>query len=159
MSQDLERRIERLEAESEIRRLKARYLNACDSKDVPAIRACFVAEAEIDFPPIGKFGLDGLIEIFTQMAADTPITDVHQGHNAEIEILDADHAAGIWNLGFFTYDPRARTFRMLASFYKDSYVRTPAGWRIAATQSIPRAIVDGTIGPEGLSANWIQSTV
>jgi len=152
---NLEARIARLEAESEIRRLKARYLNACDAKDVPAIRACFTPDAEIDFPPIGKFGLDGLIDIFTQMAATTPITDVHQGHNAEIDIIDANNATGLWNLGFFTYDPRAGTFRMLASFYRDKYVRTPGGWRISATQSIPRAIIDGKLSPEGLTASWV----
>ncbi len=71
---DLESRVARLEAESDIRRLKARYLNACDAKDVDAIRACFTDDAVIDFPPIGEFGLDGLIDVFTQMAAATPIT-------------------------------------------------------------------------------------
>ena len=41
-------RIARLEAESQIRRIKSRYLNACDSKDVAAIRACFIPEAVLD---------------------------------------------------------------------------------------------------------------
>ncbi|MFD2499277.1 nuclear transport factor 2 family protein [Rhizorhabdus histidinilytica] len=50
----LEERIARLEAESEIRKLKARYLNACDAKDVDAIRACFTPDAELDYQPVGK---------------------------------------------------------------------------------------------------------
>ena len=84
MTEALEKRLEALEAENAIRKLKYTYLNACDRKDVETIRACFTEDAELDYPPIGKFGLDGLIDIFTQMAATTPITDVHQAHNGEI---------------------------------------------------------------------------
>ena len=149
---DIESRLARIEAESDIRRLKARYLNACDAKDVETIRACFTPDAVINFPPLGEFDLDGLINIFTQMAATTPITDTHHGHNAEIEV-DGDTAAGRWNLGFATYDPRENTFRMLAGFYEDRYVRTPDGWRISYTKSTPRAVVDGTLG--SVNANWI----
>jgi len=54
---DLETRIAKLEAESDIRKLKARYLNACDAKNEEAIRACFTQDAEIEFPPLGSFDL------------------------------------------------------------------------------------------------------
>ena len=150
---DLEARITRLEAESDIRKLKARYLNACDAKDVEAIRACFTEDAVIEFPPIGSFGLEGLIDIFTQMAATTPITDVHHGHNGEITVSGGT-ATGKWNLGFATYDPREKTFRMLASFYDDEYRKTENGWLISFTRSTPRAIVDGTLAEDSLKADW-----
>jgi hypothetical protein len=149
---DLEARIARLEAESAIRKLKARYLNACDAKDVAQIESCFTADAELDYPPIGKFGVDGLIAAFTQIALQSPIVDVHQIHNGEIEVIDADHATARWNLGFSTYDPRAGSFRLLGSFYHDEYVRTADGWKIAKSRSEPRTIVDGTIGPDGVTA-------
>lgn len=154
---DLLARIERLEAESEIRALKARYLNACDAKDVEAMRACFTEDAQIDFPPLGSFDLDGVVGIFTQMAATTPIIDVHHGHNGEIEI-DGDTASARWNLGFATYDPRNNQFRMLASFYTDRYRKTEKGWRICYTRSEPRAIVDGELKSEGLTAEWAAQT-
>lgn len=153
---DLETRIARLEAESDIRRLKARYLNACDAKDLDAIRACFTADAVIDFPPLGEFDLDGLIGIFTQMAATTPITDVHQGHNAEIEV-DGDAASARWNLGYATFDPRDGRFRLLANFYHDRYRRTADGWRISYTRSEPRAIVDGVLAEDAIKANWVAA--
>lgn len=152
---DLETRIERLEAESDIRRLKARYLNACDRKDVEAMRACFTPDAVIDFPPLGEFDLDGLVNIFTQMAVNTPITDVHQGHNGEIEI-DGDTASAVWNLGFATYNPTDDSFRLLSSFYHDRYIKTETGWRINYTRSEPRAIVDGTLKQGGLTAQFIK---
>jgi len=148
---DLEKRIAKLEAESDIRKLKARYLNACDAKDVEAIRACFTEDAEIEFPPLGSFDLDGLMGIFNQMAATTPIVDVHHGHNGEIEV-DGNDASGRWNLGFATYDPREKSFRMLASFYEDRYRKTEDGWRISYTKSTPRTIVDGTLAGESVTA-------
>lgn len=154
-SMTLETRIEKLESESAIRNLKARYLNACDRKDVDAIRACFTPDAVIDFPPIGEFDLDGLVGIFTQMAVNTPITDVHQGHNGEINI-DGDTASAVWNLGFATYNPDDKSFRLLSSFYHDRYVKTPDGWRISYTKSEPRAIIDGALSDDGLTAKWIK---
>lgn len=153
---DIETRLARLEAESEIRKLKARYLNACDAKDVPRIRACFTDDATLDFPPVGKFGVDGLIEVFTQMAATTPITDVHQGHNAEIDIADDGRTAkATWNLSYFNYDPREKTIRLLANFYADEYRLTEEGWRISFSQSQPRVIVDGRIDEGSVSASWV----
>ncbi len=152
---NLEDRIAKLEAESDIRRLKARYLNACDRKDVEAMKSCFTPDAVIDFPPLGEFDLDGLVGIFTQMAVNTPITDVHQGHNGEIEI-DGDTAQAVWNLGFATYNPDDNGFRLLSSFYHDKYVKTDMGWRISYTRSEPRAIIDGTLKDDGLTAKWIK---
>ena len=152
---DLETRLARLEAESEIRRLKARYLNACDAKDVEAIRACFTPDAELHYPPIGQFGVEGLVEAFTQIAASTPIIDVHQGHNAEIEVAaDGRTASGRWNLGYATYDPRNRGFRLLTSFYHDRYRKTVEGWRITYSRSEPRTLVDGTLEAGALKAEW-----
>jgi len=151
----LEDRIQQLESESAIRNLKARYLNACDRKDLETMRACFTPDAVIDFPPLGEFDLDGLVDIFTQMAVNTSITDVHQGHNAEITI-NGDTANAVWNLGFATFNPEDNSFRLLSSFYHDKYIRTEAGWRINYTRSEPRAIIDGTLTESGLKAKWMK---
>lgn len=151
----LEQRLARLEAEADIRRLKARYFNACDAKDVERMRECFVEEARIEFPPIGNFdGRDGLIDIFAKLAASTPIVDAHQGHNAEITVLDDSNAEARWHLAYATYDPRSGGFRLLSTFYFDRYVKTPDGWRISFSRSEPRAIVDGKLEGGAVSAAW-----
>ncbi|PZU00415.1 MAG: nuclear transport factor 2 family protein [Brevundimonas sp.] len=150
----IEARIAKLEAESDIRRLKARYWNACDAKDVAAIRACFTEDAELDYPPLGQFGLDGLIEIFTSIAVGTPVVDVHQGHNAEIRVIDGDNAEGVWNLGFSTFNPAVGAYRTIAGIYHDRYVRTADGWRIAYSRHQPRSVVDGQMGAEGMTGAW-----
>jgi hypothetical protein len=141
----LEARIARLEAESEIRRLKARYLNACDLKDVDAIRACFHPDAELDYAPMGKFGLEQMIAVFTQIAVGSPIADCHQIHNGEIEILDGGRACARWSLSFATYDPRSGSFRLMSGIYDDEYADTGEGWRITSSRHTPRLIADGTL--------------
>lgn len=141
----IEERLGRLEAESEIRRLKARYLNACDAKDVAAVRACFTADAHIDFAGMGQFTLDQLIGIYTELAVNTPIADSHHGHNAEIEVLSADSAKARWNLGFSTFDPRTNSFRVMSLFYYDEYRRTDDGWRISVSRTEARTVVEGKL--------------
>lgn len=152
----LEDRVARLEAEADIRRLKARYLNAADRKDPDAMRECFIPEARIEFPPVGVFdGREGLIDIFTQLAVNAPIVDTHQGHNAEITVLDRDNAEGRWHLAYTMYDPRTGAFRLLSTFYFDRYVRTPDGWRMAFSRSEPRAVIDGKFEGGAVQAAWV----
>lgn len=154
----IEERLARLEAESEIRRVKARYLNACDAKQADVVRACFTADAVIDFEGMGVFTVDQLVGIFTEIAVNSPITDSHHGHNGEIEILSADTAKAVWNLGFTTYDPRRGQFRALSMFYHDEYRRTEDGWRISKTKSLARSALEGTVIEGKLSANWLLPT-
>jgi hypothetical protein len=146
----LEARIARLEAESDIRKLKARYLNACDLKDPEAIRACFHPDAELDYAPLGKFGVGQMIAAFTKIAVGSPIADSHQIHNGEIEIHSADRASARWSLGFTTFDPRKGSFRLMAGLYEDEYVRTAEGWRIMSSRHTPRLIADGTLADGAL---------
>ena len=153
----LEDRIEKLEAESAIRALKARYLNACDRKDVDQVRTCFATDAIIDFPPLGEFDVDGLIGIFTQMAVSTSIIDSHHGHNAEITV-DGDKASAIWNLGFATINPEDNSFRLLAGFYTDRYEKRDGEWLITYTRSEPRKIIDGKLDDASISASLLKDT-
>jgi len=153
----LEQRIEKLEVESDIRRLKARYLNACDRKDAKTVRACFAPDAIIDFPPLGEFDVDGLIGIFTQMAVSTQIIDSHHGHNPEI-IIDGDKAEATWNLGFATINPEDNSFRLLAGFYTDRYEKRDGHWVITYTKSEPRKVIDGQLNSNGISASLLKET-
>lgn len=151
----IEERLARLEAEADIRRLKARYLNACDAKEVDAIRACFTEDAAIDFAGMGQFTVDQLIDIFTELAVQTPIADSHHGHNGEIEILSANTAKARWNLGFTTYDPRNGAFRASTMFYYDEYCLTAAGWRVSASRTEARTMIEGKADAGSVIASWL----
>ncbi len=152
---DLEQRIEKLEAESAIRKLKARYLNACDEKDPVGMRACFTENAVCDYPPLGKFNVDGLIQIFTDMAINSNIVDTHQAHNAEITV-DGDQATAKWNFSYSMYDPDTKSYRLLAAFYHDKYQKTDQGWLISHTRSEPRSVVDGSLDGD-VKGNWVTA--
>lgn len=147
-------RIAALEAESNIRRLKARYLNACDRKDVQTIRDCFTPDAVIEFPPLGTFDIDGLVNIFTEMAVKTNIIDSHQGYNAEITVT-GKKAVGIWGLTYSVFNPDDQSFRLLTGFYHDEYSRVDGEWLISASRSAPRRIFDGRLNNDNIKAQFL----
>ncbi|MCY1281325.1 Bile acid 7-alpha dehydratase [compost metagenome] len=131
----LERRIARLEALEAIRQLKHRYLNACDLKDVAAIRACFAEdEVLIDYGPLGVFReRDSFVALYQQLACQARVIDLHHGTNPELELLGDDQAAGRWALYYFNLDGDSGATRQLGGFYEDRYRCVDGQWRIVAT--------------------------
>lgn len=132
---DLAQRIQRLEDIESIKQLKAKYLHACDRKDIAAIRECFLAsDVIIDYGAIGRFtDREGLIAVFEEMAAKTGVIDAHHGQNPQIEILDNEQAQATWDLYFYQVNPDANTVTQLAGFYKDRYEKTGNEWKIKET--------------------------
>ncbi|MBS7662080.1 nuclear transport factor 2 family protein [Pseudomonas lalucatii] len=132
----LEQRIARLEALEAIRRLKHRYLNACDLKDVECIRDCFAAgEVLIDYGPLGLFKeREAFVALYRELACRDAVIDLHHGANPEIELLSASEAEGRWALWYFNIDASSGATRQLGGFYQDRYRLTEAGWKIVETR-------------------------
>jgi hypothetical protein len=129
---NLEARIARLEALEAIQRLKNRYLNACDLKQVEVIRDCF-AEGEIllDYGPIGTFrDRDSFVAVYREMACQPRVIDLHHGANPEIDLLGEDEAVARWALCYFNVDSETGATRQLGGFYQDRYHRIDGCWRI-----------------------------
>lgn len=129
-------RVARLEALEAIRQLKHRYLNACDLKQVEAIRACF-AEGEIliDYGPLGCFReRDSFVALYQQLACNERVIDLHHGANPEIELCGADQAVGRWALYYFNLDAESGATRQLGGCYEDRYRCIDGHWRIVATR-------------------------
>ena len=134
---NLEARIARLEALEAIQRLKHRYLNACDLKQVDSIRDCF-AEGEIliDYGPIGIFrDRDSFVAVYRELACQPRVIDLHHGANPEIYLLgeDGDEALGRWALCYCNLDGETGATRKLGGFYQDRYRRIDGQWRIVET--------------------------
>ncbi|MBM7060331.1 nuclear transport factor 2 family protein [Pseudomonas sp. UL073] len=131
----LEQRLARLEALEAIRQLKHRYLNACDLKDVAAIRACFAAgDVLIDYGPLGSFSdRDSFVALYQQLACQARVIDLHHGANPELQLLDDEQAEGRWALYYFNLDGESGATRQLGGFYQDRYRRIGGEWRIVAT--------------------------
>lgn len=132
---NLEARIARLEALEAIQRLKHRYLNACDLKQVETIRDCF-AEGEIliDYGPLGSFrDRDSFVAVYRELACQPRVIDLHHGSNPEIDLLNEDEAAARWALCYFNLDAETGATRQLGGFYQDRYRREGGQWRIVET--------------------------
>jgi hypothetical protein len=128
-------RIERLEAIEAVRQLKARYLNACDLKQVDVIRDCFAeGEVHIDYGVIGVFNhRDGLIGVFNDKGNHDFIVDQHHASNPEVIVHDSDFASATWALAFQQINTRDHLLTQLGGIYQDEYRRVDSEWKITRT--------------------------
>lgn len=156
MEQTLEKRIARLEAIEEIRRLKHRYLRACDSKEPDTFRDCFVTVgASIDYGPrIGRFeDAEGIVEVYRRVALEKVdghynVLDMHHAIHDDIRIVSPTEATGAWTLRFRQVDRRAGTERVSAIEYDDRYEVQDGQWRIRSCRvrilwTISKPLPDG----------------
>lgn len=142
---DIRARLQQLEDLEAIRKLKHRYLNACDRKDVEAIRNCFApGDILIDFGPIGTFhSRDEFIAVYQQLACQPGVVDLHHGANEEIDFVSATEASGLWALYYFNLDALTGVTRQLGGTYQDRYQLTDEGWRMIASVARMHSVVSG----------------
>ena len=128
----LEQRLARLEAIEDIRQLKARYFHACDHKQPDVVRECFAAgPIELRYGRIGNFDdREQMLAVFTELACQPHIIEMHHGQNPRIEVQDADNATGVWGLYYYLIDTRRQIVTQLAGYYEDAYARRDGQWRI-----------------------------
>jgi hypothetical protein len=134
----LEQRLARLEAIEDIRQLKARYFHACDNKQPDVVRECFaVGKIDLRYGRIGNFDdREKMLAVFTELACQPHIVEMHHGQNPRIEVLDADNATGIWGLYYYMIDTRRQIVTQLAGFYDDAYSRSDGQWRITRSSHV-----------------------
>src|SRR5947199_180691 len=93
-----------------IKQLKARYFRFMDCKDWSALPTVFALDAQMDMR--GETGdASGLITGAANIAAFIRgsvefLITVHHGHTAEIEILSATSARGIWAMADKLWKPQ-----------------------------------------------------
>ena len=128
----VEARLARLEAIEDIRQLKSRYFHACDHKQPDIVRECFApGDIDLQYGRIGSFSnREDMLAVFTELACQPHIVEMHHGQNPRIEVQGADNATGIWGLYYYLIDTRRQTVTQLAGFYEDAYERHDGQWRI-----------------------------
>ncbi len=161
----LEARLARLEAIEDIRQLKARYFHACDNKQPDVVRECFAAgKIELRYGRIGDFDdREKMLAVFTELACQPHIVEMHHGQNSRITVQDDSNATGIWGLYYYMIDTRRQLVTQLAGVYHDTYVRRDGQWRISRssyevtstqifdlTEGLARVIFAGTAAPPEL---------
>lgn len=135
---DLAARVAALEAVEEIKRLKYRYLRACDRKEPEKFRECFVASgAVLDYgEKIGQFrDADGIRAVFEAIALKKVdgkhvVLDMHHAVHPDIRLTSATTAEGEWSLRFRQVNTEHGTETVGAIEYSDSYEVEDGAWRI-----------------------------
>lgn len=133
---DLANRIQRLEDIEAIRRLKARYFNACDRQDPQTASDCFAdGEVSIDMGHLGVFERrEEFAALYRAAGCHEYVLDAHHGANAEIDIVGPDQARGTWALGYRNINTKDRTVTFLSVLYHDEYARIAGEWRITRSK-------------------------
>jgi hypothetical protein len=143
----IEERLARLEDDRAIRDLKARYLRACDGKDLSSIRDTLLPDgAVVAFDGFPAFvGRDAFIEVYRQMACNPGVFDIHHGTNGIVSFETADQARGQWSLLFSSINLANRTLTQMGVEYDDTYVKQNGRWWITETRSQRRSCLIQTV--------------
>lgn len=159
--EQLAARVMALEDKDAIRQLKARYLRACDLKQVEEVRDCFLPErvriAYQNFPVFTQ--RDAFVQLFADMACQGGVYDLHHATNAQIILTGADEAQGLWSLNFRTILLATRSVTSLSVEYDDVYRKQDGRWWIAETVSRITSCLSEEIGEGGASRYTIWGEI
>ena len=150
---DLAERVRRLEDERAIRELKARYLRACDLKDVEGVRDTLLPDgAVIEFEGFPRFtDRDAFVGVYREMGCAPGVFDIHHGANGVIEATGPDTATGRWSLLFHNVNLALRLLTQMGVEYDDDYVRRDGRWWIARTRSRRTSFLAQAVGDDGVA--------
>jgi len=142
-----------------IKRLKYRYMRCIDQKLWGELRDVFTPTATAAYSG-GEYSFDGveaIIGFLDKAMGRDDFLSSHRVHHPEIDLVDADHATGVWALEDFVIIGEHDMCLQGAAFYDDRYVRVDGRWMIAHTgyrrtyeQMWPTSSVEGL----SLTANW-----
>jgi hypothetical protein len=151
----------RLEAQEDIRRLKARYFRCVDTKDWPGFEALLTPDVVLERtfsssvldpwtgqwrPPIADapqrvVGRDAVMAAVRKAVG--AVRSVHHGFMPEIDILGPDEARGVWAMSDELRDRQGRLIFRGAGHYHETYRRLPSGWAISTFRLTRLALEHG----------------
>lgn len=132
---ELLRRVERLEAETEISQLFVRYAEALDYGDPQAWAACFTPDGHFDVRQRGEplFAHTGTEELATFGAKHTHAPEVYHKHFVSIPNLTFDGPDHVTGSTYFTmlHERPEGPFVLVIGRYLDDLVRVDGRWALA----------------------------
>lgn len=133
---DLASRVQALEDIESIKRLKARWWFACDTRDIQGMRACYDENNFlIDFGFIGEFtDMDAFISVFESLACHPTHVDMHHGTAPEIEMTGLDTAKGRWRMRFQLLETEQQQVQLMSGYYEDEYARVDGEWKMRVSR-------------------------
>lgn len=133
-TEDLERRVARLEARAEIHELLVRYTLLIDDHDFDALGELFTEDAVFGSPGGAHTGRDAIVANYRLRGEQYPIS-LHVVRGLVLDFADDEHARGQVP-GFSeqaTGDQASSGHTIVTAFrYDDEYARVDGRWRFAA---------------------------
>jgi hypothetical protein len=128
---DLERRIRAIEDRLEIEDVIVRYAIAVDTQDDEMLESCFTDDAEASFAgvPAGPGGA-AIVAFLASLRGVRVIGSTHRFANIVVN-LDGDEADVQSSAVVYGVRGEPLQLRLRGISYRDRFVRTAAGWRIA----------------------------
>jgi SnoaL-like domain len=121
----------------EIRQLKARYFRCIDTGNEAELATVFAEDVEIDLRGGGYrlqvHGRKDMVD-FIASSFNSDVIAMHHGHTPEIRFTGPDTAEGVWYLQDRFIDPARNEDTQGSSLYRDRYVRTADGWKVAYSE-------------------------
>lgn len=139
----------------EIEQVKYRYLRAVDTRDWAAFTATLTPDVQAGYGSKvngQRLTFDGRAALVAYLREAMPPTMVteHRVTHPMIEVT-GDVAEGTWYLQDKVMVPEYDVLILGAAFYRDTYRRTPEGWRISATAYDRTFEATGTLSAAGLT--------
>mgnify|MGYP001815890728 FL=1 len=127
-------------ATEQIKQLKARYFRLLDTQRWEAWAEVFAEDAVMDVSDDTGDADSGLVRgrariVKAVSRALSGARTVHHGHMPEIEIIDANHASGIWAMrDTVDYASAGEPPRGISGsgWYHETYERADGAWRITS---------------------------
>jgi hypothetical protein len=122
--------MQRLEDIEATKQLKAKYIRLADTKQWAEWGQLFTEDCRLDTEAGLHEGRDTVVRVIANSLKDG--VTVHRVTMPEITITGPDTASAIWAMQdevSMTYKGEPHKFRGFG-YYHESYVRTPAGWRL-----------------------------
>lgn len=158
----MQARLDRLEAVDAIKSLKARYLNACDRQDPEAVRDCFAqGEVIIDMDYFGRCeNRDEFVDgIFVPRGCHDYVLDMHHCSNPEINVIDDEHATGVWALNYRNINMQDQTLTLLSAIYHDEYRKVDGQWKVSRSRTEYRTALSCNFKAETLTVDTAGRTL
>ncbi|HEX7857762.1 MAG TPA: nuclear transport factor 2 family protein [Sphingobium sp.] len=112
-----------------IKRLKARYFRALDSKDWDAYAGVFAEDCIVDLTLAGGGKYHGRNAFRAYGSSLKIVQSVHHGHMPEIDLTGPDSAAGLWGLGDYNiWEDGTQNHGW--GHYLETYVKRDGRWYI-----------------------------
>lgn len=113
----------------EIKKLKARYFRALDSKDWELYRSVFAENVVVDLRRAGGDLIHGINDFAAYVSSLPIVQSVHQGHMPEIDLTGPTTATGVWALEDYNiWEDGTQNHGW--GHYLETYEKQGAHWRI-----------------------------